>query len=59
MANRPVFGVVECPYCRKRNPTAWNGNFKIHCYNCKKPFNVKRQKLKFVTSLYGGKKNNG
>lgn len=45
MANKPVLGVAICPYCKQRNPLIWNGNFRHYCINCKKGFNVKRQKL--------------
>ena len=55
MANNTVFGVAECPHCGTGNPTAWSGNFRTQCYNCKKSFIVKRQKLKFVKPLYGAR----
>lgn len=55
MANKPVLGVMKCPYCGTNNLTAWDGNFKICCYSCRKPFIVKRQKLKYVKPLQGSK----
>lgn len=53
MANHPVMGVAQCPYCGTNNPTIWDGNRKISCYNCRKPFVIKRHKLKDVKPVYG------
>ena len=46
MANKPVIGYKVCPYCSGKVPVIWDGNRKQICMYCKKPFRVKRQKLK-------------
>ena len=56
MANKPVFGVVICPYCKVRNPIIWDGNFRYSCCLCHKTFNVKRQKLKDVKPIKIGRR---
>lgn len=56
MANNPVMGVAQCPYCNRNNPLIWDGNRRIKCYNCMKPFTVHRQKLKDVKPIYGVKR---
>lgn len=51
MANKPVFGVATCPYCKGANTVFWNGNFRYQCIYCHKTFRVKRQKLKNVEHI--------
>lgn len=45
MANKPVFGITECPHCGFKLPIHWDGNFWFHCIRCGKRYEVKRQKL--------------
>lgn len=45
MANKPCMGMYRCPNCGKKIPVAWNGNWKLKCPCCHKPFTVKRQKM--------------
>lgn len=52
MANKPVFGIMKCPYCRFQLPIAWDGNFTMKCSVCGKPFKVKRQKLTRTTPIH-------
>ena len=54
MANNPVLGIATCPYCKAKNPVAWNGNFKYPCMQCHREFRVKRQKLQNVQPLRKG-----
>ena len=45
MSNKPVFGIIRCPFCNFENPVYWDGNYKWHCIKCQKRFVVKRQRL--------------
>ena len=46
MANAPVIGIAVCPKCGGNNPVIWDGNREHICVHCRKPFKLKRQKLK-------------
>ena len=51
MANKPVVGIIECPYCGKSNMVGWNGNCKFPCFDCGKAFTVKRTRLHHTTPI--------
>ena len=51
MANKPVVGVIGCPYCKRENLVGWNGNCKIPCFYCGKKFTVKRTRLHHTTPI--------
>jgi len=51
MANKPVLGFIECPYCKGKIARIWDGNKKIECPFCHKPFTVKRTRMKVFKHL--------
>lgn len=51
MANKPVIGTMECPFCKRANVILWDGNRKQVCQHCKKKFKVRRQKLEHVQPI--------
>ena len=51
MANKPVVGIIACPYCKRENLVGWDGNCKIPCFYCGKKFTVKRTRLHHTTPL--------
>lgn len=57
MANKPVVGVIGCPYCKRENLVGWNGNCKIPCFYCGKKFTVKRTRLHHTTPITTTPKN--
>lgn len=46
MANKPVLGIIDCPYCGKANMVGWNGNYKVPCFYCHKKYTVKRTRMR-------------
>ncbi len=53
MANKPCFGLSECPYCKHKNAVFWNGNHRSECHVCHRKFKVSRQKLTAVKPYKG------
>ncbi len=51
MANKPVLGIIDCPYCGKPNMVGWNGNYKVPCFYCGKKYTVKRTRMRQTTPL--------
>lgn len=51
MANKPVVGIISCPYCKRENLVGWDGNCKIPCFYCGKKFTVKRTRMHHTKQL--------
>lgn len=53
MANKPVLGIIDCPYCGRANIVVWNGNHKDFCLSCHKKFTVKRTSIRNTKTISG------
>ena len=53
MANKPVLGIIDCPYCGRANMVGWNGNHKDFCLSCHKKFTVKRTRMRNIKTISG------
>lgn len=53
MANKPVLGIIDCPYCGRANMVGWNGNYKVPCFYCHKKFTVKRTRMRNTQPFLG------
>lgn len=53
MANKPVLGIIDCPYCGRANIVVWNGNHKDFCLSCHKKFTVKRTRIRNTKTISG------
>ena len=53
MANKPVLGIIDCPYCGKPNIVGWNGNHKDFCQKKKKKYTVKRTRMRNTKTISG------
>lgn len=45
MANKPVLGIIDCPYCGRANMVGWDGNYRCTCFYCHKYYTIKRTRM--------------